>query len=102
MNRRIIFFIVAIISITILLSGCGKYTVNEQGKTVAQLGDFIEVNQTYFEDEWGNTGTQYLVYHKDTKIMYIIIERQSGVALSPHYIQDKNGKAKIAIFGEDY
>ena len=49
--------------------------------------------------------SQYFVYDKTTKIVYVAQGSDSygGVSgITPYYVLDENGKPEIAIYGENY
>lgn len=86
----------------LLLSGCGKTIVNEQGETVRQFGDFIEISKVDYKDQSGNCGYQYIVYDRCTKVVYVMISASYRLSMSPYYIINENGEPEIAVFGENY
>lgn len=83
-------------------TGCGDKTINDKGEEVDSFGQFIEIKSYNFTTSYSNQYIQHFVYDKDTKIVYILYEKQYGVAASLYYVLDENGKPEIAIYGENY
>ena len=82
-------------------SGCGDKTINDKDEEVYSFGQFIEIKSYNFKTSY-TTNVQHFVYDKDTRIVYVLYEKHYGIATSPYYVLDENGKPEIAIYGENY
>ena len=84
-------------------SGCGgDKVINDKGEKVNAYGQFIEIKSYGLATSYSNQYVQHFVYDKDTKVVYVLYEKPYGVATSPYYVLDNNGKPEIAIYGENY
>lgn len=88
--------------LTLSFAGCGDKVINNSGEKVQSFGQFIEFKEIKVESSHGYIFSQYFVYDKTTKIVYVIqgSDRLSGI--TPYYVLDENGKPEIAIYGENY
>lgn len=83
-------------------AGCGDKVINDSREKVQSFGQFIEFKKIKIVSSNGYTFTQYFVYDKTTKIVYVVqcSDRLGGI--TPYYVLDENGKPEIAIYGENY
>ena len=88
-------FILMLVLIVIMISGCSERTVIENGKKVTYIDCFRIIKEVDF--------MFYIVCDPETKVMYYMAEDIGcdGFCLTPYYIV-KNGKAEIAIYGRNY
>lgn len=113
MKKKLFLSTVMLLS-TLLLSACGaslseidttnilpsvQETVNIEGNIVSQFGQFIVIQDNgYYYDDWHYQHHQYLVYDKDTYIIYLYDYAYSGVSISPYYCLNENNEPIISIF----
>ena len=90
--KKIISFLILIIFVGILLCGCYHKTYTDNNKTIYNY--FILIH----EDIDPIVGNTRLAYDKNTKIVYLFLNRDM---LSPYYIV-VNGEPTIAIYGVNY
>ena len=83
-------------------TGCGDKVVNDKGEKVQSFGQFIEINKTDVTSSNGYRFSQYFVYDKTTKIVYVLQDSSCYGGITPYYILDENGKPEIAVYGENY
>ena len=83
-------------------TGCGDKAVNDKGEKVQSFGHFIEINKTYVTSSNGYIYSQYFVYDKTTKIVYVLQDSSCYGGIIPYYILNENGKPEIAVYGENY
>ncbi len=83
-------------------TGCGDKVVNDKGEKVQSFGQFIEINETLIASSNGYIFSQYFVYDKTTKIVYVVQCSDYYSGITPYYVLDENGKPEIAIYGENY
>lgn len=83
-------------------TGCGVKVVNDKGEKVQSFGQFIEINKTDVKSSNGYRFSQYFVYDKTTKIVYVLQGSEHYSGITPYYVLNKNGKPEIAIYGENY
>ena len=83
-------------------TGCGDKVVNDKGEKVQSFGQFIEINKTDVTSSNGYIYSQYFVYDKTTKIVYVLQGSEHYSGITPYYVLNKNGKPEIAIYGENY
>lgn len=88
--------------LTLSFTGCGGKVVNDKGEKVQSFGQFIEINKTYVTSSNGYRFSQYFVYDKTTKIVYVLQGSEHYSGITPYYVLNKNGKPEIAIYGENY
>lgn len=81
-------------------TGCGDKVVNDKGEKVQSFGQFIEINKTDVSN--GYRFSQYFVYDKTTKIVYVLQGSEHYSGITPYYVLDENGKPEIAIYGKNY
>lgn len=82
--------------------GCsGDTIINDKGEKVQLFGQFIEINRTDIHLS-GCTFSQYFIYDKTTKIVYVLQDTSCYSGITPYYVLDENGKPEIAIYGENY
>lgn len=88
--------------LALLFAGCGDKVIDDSGEKVQSFGQFIEFKEIKIESSHGYIFSQYFVYDKTTKIVYVIqgSDRLSGI--TPYYVLDENGKPENAIYGENY
>lgn len=83
-------------------TGCGgDKIINDKGEKVQLFGQFIEINRTDINLS-GYTLSQYFIYDKTTKIVYVLQDTSCYSGITPYYVLDENGKPEIAIYGENY
>lgn len=83
-------------------TGCGDKVINDKGEKVQSFGQFIEINETLIASSDGYIFSQYFVYDKTTKIVYVVQCSDYYSGITPYYVLDENGKPEIAIYGENY
>ena len=84
-------------------TGCGgDKVINDKGEKVQSFGKFIEINKTDVTSSNGYRFSQYFVYDKTTKIVYVLQDSEHYSGITPYYVLNKNGKPEIAIYGENY
>ena len=83
-------------------TGCGDKVVNDKGEKVQSFGQFIEINKTDVTSSNGYRFSQYFVYDKTTKIVYVLQGSEHYSGITPYYVLDENDKPEIAIYGENY
>lgn len=85
----------------VIFAGC---STNEQvidGEKVMVLYDkFVLLEET---GSFAQSGRTVLCYHKDTHIMYYIVERDSRAGITTCWIfDDETGESHIGHYPEDY
>lgn len=93
--KKVISILILVIIIGILLCGCSHKTYTDGSKTDL-YGKFVVIRE-----DTGLQGDIYLMYDKNTKIVYLNIGNNHHSGLSPYYII-VNGKPTIAIYGVNY
>lgn len=95
--------IVGLLMVGLALSstGCGDKVINDKGEKVQSFGQFIEINRTEINLS-GYTLSQYFIYDKTTKIVYVLQNTSCYSGITPYYVLDENGKPEIAVYGENY
>ena len=88
--------------LSLSFTGCGDKVVNDKGEKVKSFGQFIEINKTDVTSSNGYRFSQYFVYDKTTKIVYVLQGSEHYSGITPYYVLNKNGKPEIAIYGENY
>ena len=83
-------------------TGCGDKVVNDKGEKVQSFGQFIEINKTDVTSSNGYRFSQYFVYDKTTKIVYVLQGSEHYSGITPYYVLNENGKPEIAVYGENY
>lgn len=88
--------------LALLFARCGDKVIDDSGEKVQSFGQFIEFKEIKIESSHGYIFSQYFVYDKTTKIVYVIqgSDRLSGI--TQYYVLDENGKPENAIYGENY
>ncbi len=93
-------FIVLLLALTLCMTGCGNVTYaadstqevaadSTQDDTVETLyGQFIIVDKVADSDPWSDFHTTYVVYDKDTKVMYYILNGYRRCGITPIYRAD--------------
>lgn len=82
-------------------TGCGDKVINDSGEKVQLFGQFIEINRTEINLS-GYRLSQYFIYDKTTKIVYVLQNTSCYSGITPYYVLDENGKPEIAVYGENY
>lgn len=82
-------------------AGCGDKVINDKGEKVQSFGQFIEINRTKINLS-GYTLSQYFIYDKTTKIVYVLQDSSWYSGITPYYVLNENGKPEIAIYGGNY
>lgn len=86
--------IIAIIIATMLLVGCGVKTVTyDENDNYKQWNQFVTLEEQYDVDK----GNLYIVYDKDTKVMYYLWHGYYESAISPIY----NADGSVRIYEEN-
>lgn len=83
-------------------TGCGDKAINDKDEKVQSFGQFIEIKKTRIAPCDGRILSQYFVYDKTTKIVYVVQSPDRYSGITPYYVLDKNGKPEIAVYGENY
>lgn len=83
-------------------TGCNDKVINDKGEKVHSFGQFIEFKETKIASSDGYIFSQYFVYDKITKIVYVLQDSSCYSGITPYYVLDENGKPEIAIYGENY
>lgn len=84
-------------------TGCGDKEINDNGEKVQSFGQFIEIKEIQIVSSNGfSLYSQYFVYYKTTKIVYVVQGSDRYGGITPYYVLDENGKPEIAIYGENY
>lgn len=83
-------------------AGCGDKKINDSGEKVQSFGQFIEIKKIRIAPCDGRILSQYFVYDKTTKIVYVVQSPDRYSGITPYYVLDENGKPEIAIYGENY
>lgn len=91
------------ISIAFGSTGCSDYIY--EGIEVKELGRFIVLEKEgSYTDNYGLDHIQYLVYDKDTYIIYIYDSYsgyyRGGVSISPFYCMNADNEPEIAVYWE--
>lgn len=88
--------------LTLSFTGCGDKEINDSGEKVQSFGQFIEIKKTRITPCDGRILSQYFVYDKTTKIVYVVQSPDRYSGITPYYVLDENGKPEIAVYGENY
>ena len=88
--------------LVISCTGCGDKVVNDKGEKVQSFGQFIEINKTDVTSSNGYIYSQYFVYDKTTKIVYVLQGSEHYSGITPYYVFNENDKPEIAVYGENY
>lgn len=89
--------------LTLSFTGCvGDEVINEKGEKVQSFGQFIEFKETKIASSDGRILSQYFVYDKTTKIVYVVQSPDRYSGITPYYVLNENGKPEIAVYGENY
>ena len=83
-------------------TGCGDKVINDKDEKVQSFGQFIGIKKTRIELYGVHILSQYFVYDKTTKIVYVVQSSDRYSGITPYYVLDENGKPEIAIYGENY
>lgn len=77
-----------------LMTGCATKTTEK----IENIGNFISFKEVEYYDTYSNHNIQYYVYDKDTKIVYLYINRAYSTCLCPYYITNDNGEVVHALY----
>lgn len=88
--------------LALLFTGCDDKEINDSGEKVQSFGQFIEIKEIRITPYDGRILSQYFVYDKTTKIVYVVQSPDRYSGITPYYVLDENGKPEIAIYGENY
>ena len=100
MKKKILLVFSCLLAL-IILTGCMPRKEILDGKTVSVIYESFIVLED-MGDINGN-GETYLVYHRDTGIMYYIIERYQHAGITECYIfDDETNECHVAHYPEDY
>ena len=84
-------------------TGCDDKAINDKDEKVQSFGQFIEIKKTRIAPYDGRIIlSQYFVYDKTTKIVYVVQSPDRYSGITPYYVLDENGKPEIAVYGENY
>lgn len=78
----------------VLLAGCGRKIVDENGYEHDLFYGFAKLKEI---DDFAD-----ICYDPKTKVCYIIIHSTYKGGISPYYIINENGKPEIAVYGVNY
>lgn len=82
--------------IIMIFIGCGREQyVDEQGKSTDLIGGRFVVVDEYKDNSTGNYYGTTIVYDKDTKVMYYILDGYRRAGLCPMYDTDGN----VMVYG---
>ena len=91
-----------LIVLTLLLTGCARIVVDENGiEREEVLSYFISISE-YGKNDLTSLGITHMVYDPETKIVYVIIVEGNRAGISPYYIINKDGQPEIAVYGVNY
>ena len=91
-----------LIVLTLLLTGCARIVVDENGiEREEVLSYFISISE-YGKNDLTGLGITHMVYDPETKIVYVIIVEGNRAGISPYYIINKDGQPEIAVYGVNY
>ena len=79
--------------IVVIVSIC---SIDKQNEDMTIYSRFIPV-----ENKPLKRGESYLVFDKDTDLVYVILLDSLRVAISPYYITDESNTQRIAIYPQD-
>ena len=103
MKVKKLFIGLLISGLALSFTGCGgDKIINDKGEKVHSFGQFIEFKKTKIASSDGYVFSQYFVYDKTTKIVYVLQGSEHYSGITPYYVLNKNGKPEIAIYGENY
>lgn len=88
--KKIIIFSLIILCLLSCVA-CGETITNEYGQKVP----YIEISSEQAQDDAGNVYRIYLMYEKDTKIVYRFLRSKYRAALTPYYIIGEDGTAHM-------
>ena len=74
-----------------------KTTDKNAGYTI---GNYIIIKETHYVDPFMNAPTEYLVYDKNTKVMYTYTRTGHGLSICPYYVTDEKGNPSVGVFNE--
>ena len=81
-------------------SGCSNKTIEKTGNIGRQMGDYVIVKETSYSDPYLNHVIEYLVYNKNTKLMYIYTRSLYGISICPYYEVNDEGIPVVKIYNE--
>ena len=83
-------------------TGCEVIVHNDELETEeVSYGRLITITEEFYYDDFGNRHWQYITYDKDTKIMYLIDQKNYGISVSPYYILNSNNEPVIGIYNSE-
>ena len=101
MNKIIALAAVLILSL-LLLCSCGDTITDENGVEHNIFAHkFISFEEVKYKSPYSSNSIMYLVYDKDTKIVYVIQYGNYYSSMSPYYVI-VNGEPTLAIYGVNY
>ena len=102
MKVKKLLIVLFVSGLTLSFAGCGDKVINDKGEKVQSFGQFIEIKETQIASSNGYIFSQYFVYDKTTKIVYVLQDSSCYGGITPYYILNENGKPEIAVYGENY
>lgn len=93
MKKIIIFGLIILCLLSCV--ACGETITNEYGQKVMDFGPYVEISSEQAQDKTGNVYKIYLMYEKDTKIVYRFLSSTHRVALTPYYIIGEDGTSHM-------
>ena len=77
-----------------LMTGCAT----QESEEIRDIGNFISFKEIQYYDINIDGDTQYYVYDKDTKIVYLYFKGTYSTSLCPYYITNDNGEVVHALY----
>lgn len=95
------YILLCVLIIAFNLVGCKKVTVvDDNGIEHITFGRFVTLNEEHYYTYEHHR--QYIVYDKNTKIMYIIDRTNNGAfSISPFYVMNSKNEPVIGIYNGD-
>lgn len=72
--------------------------VNRCPETSFDESIFAEINHSSYPCENGGTTVEYLVYEKETHVVYVYIVNHNSVSISPYIMRDLFGQMTVGIY----
>ena len=102
MKKTKTILLVTILLTLTLLTGCGEKVVDNNGETKRKFGSFIEISHQEYYDNKSNYNKEYIVYDKDTKLVYYYVTGSQRLSITPYNIVLEDGTIAQAIYNETY
>lgn len=81
-------------------SGCSNRAIEKTDHIGEQIGDYVIVKETSYSEPYFNIATEYLVYNKNTKLMYVYTRSVYGISICPYYVVNDEGTPVVRIYNE--